>query len=96
MTSTFATGNQARAVHQGAFVWADSTNAAFASTGVNQFLIRANGGVAGFADAAVGAGKTVTLVGAALAGSAAGNYDLTSVGTATAAITQRFPNSTRK
>jgi len=30
---------------QGTFVWADSTNADFTSTGPNQFLIRASGGV---------------------------------------------------
>jgi hypothetical protein len=32
-------------LHQGAFVWGDSTDADFGSTGNNQFLIRANGGV---------------------------------------------------
>jgi hypothetical protein len=42
---SFAAGRKARAMHQGAFVWADSTDAAFASTGANQFLIRAQGGV---------------------------------------------------
>jgi hypothetical protein len=30
---------------QGTFVWADATNASFASTGPNQFLVRASGGV---------------------------------------------------
>lgn len=30
---------------QGTFIWSDSTNAEFASTGANQFLIRAGGGV---------------------------------------------------
>ena len=30
---------------EGTFIWADSTNADFTSTGPNQFLIRANGGV---------------------------------------------------
>ncbi|MCX6928258.1 MAG: YDG domain-containing protein, partial [Verrucomicrobia bacterium] len=45
------------------------------------------GGTAGFANAAVGASKLVTLTGAALTGTAAGNYSLSSVGTATAAIT---------
>jgi hypothetical protein len=43
--SSFAAGRRARANHQGAFVWADSTEADFASTGNNQFLIRAAGGV---------------------------------------------------
>lgn len=42
----FAAGRRAKAIHSGAFVWADSTDADFASTGSNQFLIRASGGVA--------------------------------------------------
>ncbi len=42
---SFAAGNQAWAVHQGAFVWADSQNAIFQSTAANQFLIRAAGNV---------------------------------------------------
>jgi len=42
---SFAAGRRARANHDGAFVWGDSTNADFASTAVNQFLIRANNGV---------------------------------------------------
>ena len=41
----FAAGQQAHALHQGAFVWADSENAAFSSTANDQFLIRAQGGV---------------------------------------------------
>jgi hypothetical protein len=41
----FAAGRRAKANHTGAFVWADSTDADFASTGANQFLIRASGGV---------------------------------------------------
>ena len=41
----FAAGYRAKAMHQGAFVWADSTDADFASTGNDQFLIRATGGV---------------------------------------------------
>jgi hypothetical protein len=45
------------------------------------------GGTATFGDANVAAGKTVTLAGATLSGSAAGNYNLTSVATTTAAIT---------
>ncbi|MEK6709164.1 MAG: hypothetical protein AABZ64_01150, partial [Nitrospinota bacterium] len=31
--------------HEGTFVWGDSTNGDFISTGPNQFLIRASGGV---------------------------------------------------
>jgi hypothetical protein len=41
----FAAGNRAHASHTGTFIWADSTEADFVSTGQNQFLIRANGGV---------------------------------------------------
>ena len=42
---SFAAGQQAQALHQGAFVWADSQDASFASTTNDQFLIRAGGGV---------------------------------------------------
>ncbi len=45
MSTTLAAGYRAKANHAGTFVWADSTNADFASTANNQFLIRANGGV---------------------------------------------------
>ena len=40
-----AGGRRASASHSGTFVWADSAAAAFSSTGTNQFLIRAGGGV---------------------------------------------------
>ena len=43
--ASFAGGTQAKARHQGAFVWADSVQADFASTNTNQFLIRAANGV---------------------------------------------------
>jgi len=42
---SFAAGRQAKATHVGSFVWADSTNAPFASTAADQFSIRAAGGV---------------------------------------------------
>ncbi|MCI0406185.1 MAG: tail fiber domain-containing protein [candidate division Zixibacteria bacterium] len=42
---SFAAGRLAKALHGGTFVWADTTAADFASTGINQFLIRAGGGV---------------------------------------------------
>ena len=42
---SFAAGRRARANHNGAFVWADSTDANFTSTAIDQFLIRAAGGV---------------------------------------------------
>lgn len=41
----FAAGRRAKAMQNGTFVWADSTDADFASTGLNQFLIRSAGGV---------------------------------------------------
>jgi hypothetical protein len=41
----FAAGRRAKATHAGAFVWADATDADFASTTTNQFRVRANGGV---------------------------------------------------
>jgi hypothetical protein len=48
-----------------------------------------NGGTATFANKNVGSGKTVTLTGAALTGSDAANYYLTSVATTTASISAR-------
>jgi len=42
---SFAAGLRAKALHNGAFVWADSTDADLESTDVDQFLIRAAGGV---------------------------------------------------
>src|SRR6056297_2585800 len=42
---SFAAGRRAKAEQDGTFVWADNTDATFASTGINQFLIRAGGGV---------------------------------------------------
>jgi hypothetical protein len=41
----FAAGRQAKANHQGTFVWGDSQDIDVASTGANQFLVRAAGGV---------------------------------------------------
>jgi len=42
---SFAAGNGAQALSQGCFVWADDNGGAFASTGQNQFDVRAAGGV---------------------------------------------------
>ena len=42
---SFAAGRRAKANHNGSFVWGDATDANFASTGENQFLIRASGNV---------------------------------------------------
>jgi hypothetical protein len=41
----FAAGRNAQADHAGSFVWADALGGDFASTGEQQFLIRASGGV---------------------------------------------------
>ncbi len=43
--SSFAAGNNAQALHDGAFVWADSSGTPFGSTTSNQFNVRASGGV---------------------------------------------------
>jgi hypothetical protein len=51
----FAAGNQAQAIHTGAFVWADSTDASFSSTATNQFAVRATGGFAFFTSTSGGA-----------------------------------------
>jgi hypothetical protein len=42
---SFAAGLEAKALHQGSFVWADSQPATFASTANDQFNVRAQGGV---------------------------------------------------
>lgn len=42
---SFAAGRQAEALHDGCFVWADSTNSAYSSTGADQFRVRATNGV---------------------------------------------------
>lgn len=42
---SFAAGRWAKAIHDGAFVWADNNTSDFESTGDDQFLIRAGGGV---------------------------------------------------
>jgi hypothetical protein len=42
---SFAAGSSAKANHSGSFVWGDNSPGDFASTGNNQFLIRASGGV---------------------------------------------------
>jgi hypothetical protein len=42
---SFAAGRQAKANHLGAFVWADSTAADFSSAAVNEFAVRASGGL---------------------------------------------------
>jgi len=42
---SFAAGKNAKALHDGSFVWSDTKGTDFASTGTNQFSIRASGGL---------------------------------------------------
>jgi hypothetical protein len=42
---SFAAGRRAKGLHQGSFVWADSTDADFASNLMDEFAVRATGGV---------------------------------------------------
>ncbi len=56
---SFAAGRQAKANHDGAFVWADNLATDFASTAANQFAIRATGGTRIFSNAALTAGVSL-------------------------------------
>src|SRR6185295_1280590 len=42
---SFAAGRNARALHDGSFVWSSNEGTLIASTAVNQFLVRATGGI---------------------------------------------------
>ena len=55
----FAAGRQAKALHNGTFVWGDSTNADIASTARNQFIVRASGGVTLFTNAGASVGANL-------------------------------------
>ncbi|HAV61512.1 MAG TPA: hypothetical protein DCY13_04005 [Verrucomicrobiales bacterium] len=70
--TSFAAGNQAKADHDGAFVWADSVTNDFASTSSNQFSVRATGGVRFETDGAGATldGRPLAVLGAAPSGSA--------------------------
>lgn len=61
---SLAAGRRARAGHDGAFVWGDGQDAEVASTGPNQFVVRAGGGMAINAapksDAALNVGGKIT------------------------------------
>jgi hypothetical protein len=72
---SFAAGFAAQALYEGTFVWADfSTESPFASTGPNQFLIQAAGGVGiGTATPPPG-GLTVASGGLAVGGASSPNY----------------------
>jgi hypothetical protein len=53
---SFAAGQNAHAVQDGAFIWADSTNTAISTTVANQFLVRASGGVTMYSNSAASIG----------------------------------------
>jgi len=53
---SFAAGTKAKANHQGAFVWGDSTNADFASSANDQFNVRAAGGTRIFSNSGASVG----------------------------------------
>lgn len=55
---SFAAGRRSRVNHPGAFVWADSQNASFASQGTNTFNVRAEGGIHVSADTSQFFGNT--------------------------------------
>ena len=42
---SFAGGRRAKAIHEGTFIWADSTDTDFSSSRINEFAVRATGGV---------------------------------------------------
>lgn len=56
---SFAAGEQARALHHGAFVWADNSNAPFASSAMNEFSVRASGGTRFYSNASATTGVTL-------------------------------------
>ncbi len=58
---TFAAGTYAEAAHAGAFVWGDfSSSSNVSSTAVNQFTVRAAGGVRFFSNSALTAGVSLS------------------------------------
>jgi hypothetical protein len=54
---SFAAGENAQAVNDGTFVWADASGGTFASTAGNQFAVRASGGVLLAADVQLSGGS---------------------------------------
>jgi hypothetical protein len=60
---SFAAGRRANAAHNGAFVWADNTDADFSSNLDNQFFARATGGFAFYTNAELTNGCTLSTGG---------------------------------
>ena len=58
--NSFAAGLQAKALHDGAFVWADKNPVDYSSTAVNEFSIRASGGIRIHSNLALTAGITMS------------------------------------
>jgi hypothetical protein len=81
---SFAAGYRAKALHSGTFVWADSgPDTDFRSTGLNQFLIRASGGVGiGITNPATALHVVGTVTANSFTGSGAGisNVNATTLG----------------
>lgn len=66
---SFAAGTGANAQHNGCFVWADYNTGAVSSTGINQFIVRATGGIdftGNVAIRSVSTGDTVVELGEGL------------------------------
>ena len=61
--SSFAAGTRAKANHEGAFVWGDSTDADVASSANNQFTARAAGGVRFYSNAGLTTGVSLAAGG---------------------------------
>lgn len=57
--TSFAAGRRAQALHNGAFVWGDSTDADIASTNANSWTVRASGGVTFFTATNLASGATL-------------------------------------
>jgi hypothetical protein len=75
--SGVALGRNAKVAHEGAFVWADAQKGDFNSSGTNQFLIRASGGVGinvSSLNALLDVGVPAGRMGFELSGSRSGNY----------------------
>jgi hypothetical protein len=68
---SFAAGRRAKAGHDGAFVWGDSTDADICSSNDDQFIVRANGG---FWFGAVTTDFTPTIGSGILIGTSTGAY----------------------